>query len=130
MSKPSFVLSLALLGVMACHDRPTAPPAVVVDPPALLHATPRQAPENVLSARIAYSAPIGQRVRVGYWSATDAMQRTPYRLSLGTGVDTVVLLGLRPQHSYSVIVEGSDDGLTWHHLDTASFVTEALPAAL
>src|ERR1051325_5580553 len=91
------VSALSLL-LSSCSDGPITPP-VAHAAPVLLSAAGRVAPENALSAKVAYTATAGDSVRFVYLNAAGRVDSTPYRVAR-SGVDTIVVLGLRASTAY------------------------------
>ena len=82
-------------------------------------------PDNVLSARVSFSIESADSVRVVYETAGGTAQSTPFTLATG-GMDTVVVLGLRPSTEYRYHVEARAGGGI-RSSKSSTFRTGALP---
>jgi hypothetical protein len=91
----------------------------------MLRAVAGAVAENVLSARIIFSIGAADSLRVHYQSSDGTSRTTAFR-SAHEGVDTVVLLGLRPDQAYQYEVEAVIDGIV-RRSSTGSFRTSPLP---
>jgi hypothetical protein len=109
---------------MACSDA-SGPDGPGI--PVTIAAAARVSPENVLSARVVFSAGDADSVAVAYRAGNDV--RTTRFRAAKAGTDTIIVLGLRPETDYRFEVVARANGLTRSSAE-GGFRTASLPAAL
>jgi hypothetical protein len=114
--------------VAGCHADPVSPP-VELPVPTVVTAIRPEAPDNVLSARIAFSVTTApDSVRVMFQQTGATSQATPFRPGKA-GTDTISVLGLKAGTSYSYQVDAFTGGVA-RSSSSSSFTTAELPADL
>jgi hypothetical protein len=113
--------------VLTACDRTTEPHSGLT-PPVALEAEGLADPDNVTSARVVVVATPGDSVRVLYWSTGQPVQSTPYYL-VGSGPDTIDVLGVRAAENYDFKIEAQRNGMM-SSSTPATFQTADLPATL
>lgn len=121
-------IAITIETVAGCHPDPVSPPP---EPPvpALVTAMRQEPPDNVLSARIAFSVSTApDSVRVTFQETGATAQATPFRPGKA-GADTIAVLGLKPATSYSYQVDAFTGGVA-RSSPSSAFTTADLPSDL
>jgi hypothetical protein len=123
----AYLIAAAALAV-ACSDSSTGPTSPPVDTsPSVTSAAVTANPNNALSAIVRASIVRADSVRVRYWAGDETAELTTYGAS--STADSLLLLGLRPETSYRLLVEAKGTDSTAQS-DTLSFTTGAPPEVL
>lgn len=85
-------------------------------------------PANALIARVSFTTTSADSVRVALTPANGAVQYTPFKASSASG-DTITVLGLRPNTSYTYTIEAKNSAGTVTS-SQGTFTTAALPGQL
>src|SRR4051812_9818967 len=126
-------LTALLFGLLGCRGTdPVSPPVqqqpVTPTAPSVVSASVVPNPNSVLSAVITFSAEEADSARVIFLDPEGTADSTPC-VAIGSGIDTIVTLGLRPGTPYRNVVEVM--GKTGAAVsDTLPFSTPALPELL
>jgi arylsulfate sulfotransferase len=126
-------LTALLFGLLGCRGTdPVSPPVqqqpVTPTAPRVVSASVVPNPNSVLSAVVTFSAEEADSARVVFVDAEGVTYSTP-TVAIGSGIDTIVTLGLRSGTSYRNVVEviGKNGAAV---SDTLPFTTPALPELL
>ena len=124
--KPACVVA-AMIAV-ACQESSGPTQAnVVLNPvvPSLTSAVAGVPPNNVLAVTVSFDATGADSVRAVYQAAGDGAETTPFRAVRG-GLDSILVLGLRPTTAYQIRIEAITTGRSATSAAT-SIRTAALP---
>ncbi len=105
-----------------------ADPPTVVRNPRAAGLTPVPNPYNSLSVLVSFQSVDADSGRVVYWASGDPPSATPFS-ALHNGIDTIAILGLKPQTTYYETVDLLGPGGT-SRSDTVQIASGVLPADL
>jgi hypothetical protein len=122
------MLALGSIAGTTVGCRSDAPLETPASRPRILSTTISSNPQNLLSAVVTFTAEDAESARVVYQDQRLGLDSTPF-VGVTGGLDTIVALGLRPEMTYSVVVEvhRADREVS---SDTLAHTTGALPEPL